>query len=1479
MRYSAFISYSQEIDSHLAGAIRSALQRFAKPWYRLRATRIFQDRSSQALAPSLWGSITRALDDSAFLILLASPEAATSKWVQKEIEHWLQTHPIDTVLPVLTAGDVVWDTETQQLDADRTTAIPPLLRDAYTSEPLYLDLRWIETTEQASLRHPRFRDAIATLAATLRGQPKDELIGEDVRTHRNARRLAWSGGALVCLLACLASVAAIVANQQRREAVRQRDTANARLLGVQAEQLLDQNPELLPRSALLAIEAVRRGAGPQAEMVLRTSLALLPRLVTEIDVQPELGRVAALAFTPGGESVVIGGDRGLGFWDAATGAALQRIEGRVEALAVDPAGNIRALHDGQLARLSLADLGARSVISESPPWRGMLGGGTPGWYAWPERDGTVRLASLAKDRVTKLPLEQAASPGGRARALAFAADGSVLAAVTGAGAIKIWSLPSATHSRTIAAKSDRPFAVPSLALSPTGDQIAASFGDTIVKVWTIDDDAPPIRFDHGDDVFQVLFFPNGQGLTTIGDGTIRLWDLAGREQHRVTYEGRLDAVAFSPDGDLLAVAQRDAPVRLWALAGERAGTVAIPVHTANAVALSPDAAYLATGEDHGLARVFDLATGGIVHRLDHPPASSRSAVDRIAFTAQDSQLAVTSLSGDTVVWSLGDGSEVTRLSTPDLVGSTRLSPDGTLLAGLDGIEQTEVWDIRSGKRVVEIDHDGSSWRPLVSPDQRLIAVKRKSELLIYAIASGKRVAYAEIDPSLEITDAVFSPDSHRVAFGGEDRAVTVWDLQRDAAIISLPQPAKVTHVHFTTDGRFLVVATDDGIVRVIATDTWREVAQLTHGAKVVWIGGGTSRVATSDAERRIRVWAIPSGRLIREVGYDDEVQVVTLRPGSDTLAIAGRRTLAAVSIDTGDVTLRRAFVGRVSAFALSSTGRYLAVGLTDGETAVWDTATGDRVLDVPGSGAPADIEGVAFSPDGRRLATVAEEVHVWDLASEAEIARVPAGGLSGGAVAFSPDGAYVAVGGSGAEVSVWELASRSQVCSARHANMISSVALSPDGHFVAACGPPSREARVWRVATGELLRAIPVETSGGLLRVAFHPNGRWLTTAGLDGSIRFWNLDDGTEAGRLLQGTTVSGLDITADGRFLATTSGDHIVRVWSLNDSALVSLIPHDTKTRSLALSRDARWLATVDNRQQLAVWDLDGQRLLTDACRRLSRNLDWVEWQQYFGGLPYRKTCEHIPVHDSTVQAALELAHNGHPEGARAQLTYLRDLDPTRNLDVDDALASVADALEREAVSLAERDEIARAAQVFATAARVAGQSPYDFAQRARAVAVTHAVETGIDEVLDGKAAEAVAEFTRAAQIDPAIEISATAWNDLCWFGVVYGHATEVLDACDRAVGAADQDLQGFFADARGVARLATGDLRGAIDDFETFLRWATDKEEMSGLAEQRRRWIAALRSSSNPLDGLDLLAHSNDVSYYRSQLGLRFLYVSLD
>jgi tetratricopeptide (TPR) repeat protein len=252
LQYRAFLSYSHAADDRLGAILQSSLHRFAKPWYRMRAINVFRDKTGLAVSPALWPSIERALQASEFFILMAAPEAAASQWVNREVEWWRANRSVETLLIVLTGGELAWSGA--DFDWQRTTALPPGLEGAFRNEPLHLDLRWARSKDDLSLRNPQFREAVAELTAPLRGQTKESLIGEDLRQHRRTRRLAWAAGVLLLLLTIASLTAGWLARQQRNRAVHARSEAE-RLIEFM---LFDLRDRLEPIGRLDLLEGVNR---------------------------------------------------------------------------------------------------------------------------------------------------------------------------------------------------------------------------------------------------------------------------------------------------------------------------------------------------------------------------------------------------------------------------------------------------------------------------------------------------------------------------------------------------------------------------------------------------------------------------------------------------------------------------------------------------------------------------------------------------------------------------------------------------------------------------------------------------------------------------------------------------------------------------------------------------------------------------------------------------------------------------------------------------------------------------------------------------------------------------------------------------------------------------------------------------------------------------------------------------------------------
>jgi hypothetical protein len=126
---------------------------------------------------------------------------------------------------------------------------------------------------------------------------------------------------------------------------------------------------------------------------------------------------------------------------------------------------------------------------------------------------------------------------------------------------------------------------------------------------------------------------------------------------------------------------------------------------------------------------------------------------------------------------------------------------------------------------------------------------------------------------------------------------------------------------------------------------------------------------------------------------------------------------------------------------------------------------------------------------------------------------------------------------------------------------------------------------------------------------------------------------------------------------------------------------------------------------------------------------------------------------------------------------------------------------------------------------------------------------VEQGELFARHGMIEEAFRAYSEAQVIDARLEISPGSWNVICWNGSLWGYATQVMDACERAVSMAPGNAG--FADSRGLARALTGDYAGAIEDFTQYADWL---EGQGGYAHERNLrllWISELSAGRNPFD----------------------------
>jgi WD40 repeat protein/serine/threonine protein kinase len=277
---------------------------------------------------------------------------------------------------------------------------------------------------------------------------------------------------------------------------------------------------------------------------------------------------------------------------------------------------------------------------------------------------------------------------------------------------------------------------------------------------------------------------------------------------------------------------------------------------------------------------------------------------------------------------------------------------------------------------------------------------------------------------------------------------------------------------------------------------------------------------------------------------------------------------------------------------LSRDGR-LALGTTkDYVGQLWDLLTGRKRATLPGRIAPG-VNTAAFSADGRYLAYSTDDfvVHLWDVQTSTEACAFRGHSAHVRALAFSPDGKRLASGANYPDNSVhlWSVPAHEETAVLRgHRNEVTWVAFSPDGSRLASASL-DHTARLWDVAAGKLRASIKGH-NGILRKAAFSPDGRRLVTASEDETLRLWDSADG-ELVAVLRGHTgpVWGATFSADGARLASWSeSDDTVRLWDLGQVERGGVLRgHTSYVYDVAFSRDGTQVVSAAWDGTARIWD----------------------------------------------------------------------------------------------------------------------------------------------------------------------------------------------------------------------------------------------------------------------------------------------------
>jgi WD40 repeat protein len=877
----AFISYATREDGQLGRALELMLRRHGRRWWRPR--RVFRDENSLG-AGLLWQSLDEAVRSSEWLVLIASPEAADpERGVAREVGYWLAAgRHGDHILLACTGGQIAWNADGDDVDWDRTTALPRVFDAIRLAERNVIDFTWARESGNVKA-DSRFHPGAVKLLATIENKDPDEIDGDQVRLERLwklTKRLV-AGTLSVLLVASIGFgittwVERNNAREQLRTATSLRLVSEAQLMlsGVRHDGDIRAFQQLL---AANAITAINPGALLDAVVSRRSTVKIMRATsgVSSIAVNQATQRVAS-----GGKDGVIQ------VWDLrsgrSVGPAMTSGPAPVNAVAFSPDGRSVLAGDADGA-VRLWDLATAQQIRETSVRHGaavtsVASNADGRKWASADTDGTVQMWDAGSLQPVRLPVRTAHY---QVWSVAFSPDGRRLATGSEDGTVELWDV--ATGAEIGMPMSSGTVPVWSVAFSPDGHHLAAAgWGDT--ALWEVATQQPiDIPPTHRAGVWSVGFSPDGRQLASAGiDNTVQVWDTTRWEPvgpPMTGHQGDVKSVTFGPGGQTIISAGVDETVRIWqAPVGEMAANNgAAPSDPVRPMAILDDEGASSTRRivagTHSGIQVWDASAqrpGGAAPVLGDEPASSTAiSADgrRMASGMRDGSIRLWHNSSE---WMLGPlilaaGSEITNLA---------MSTDGSRVASVAKDGSTRVWDADSGRPVsgkFTLAAAETSSIALSPDGQHIVCGTYGGRVQVWDVNTGRPITpslvgdYGDDGHVTRVTAVAFSPDGGRfVSASAGDDTVREWNLESVAAATQTMTGHEddVNAVAFSADGNYIISGANDDTARLWLSATGEPVGQPLQanlrGVTSVAISADERIIAAGGTNGSARVWPGPA---------------------------------------------------------------------------------------------------------------------------------------------------------------------------------------------------------------------------------------------------------------------------------------------------------------------------------------------------------------------------------------------------------------------------------------------------------------------------------------------------------------------------------------------------------------------------------------------------------------------------------------------
>ncbi|KAI2630918.1 WD40-repeat-containing domain protein [Hypoxylon sp. NC1633] len=628
---------------------------------------------------------------------------------------------------------------------------------------------------------------------------------------------------------------------------------------------------------------------------------------------------------------------------------------------------------------------------------------------------------------------------------------------------------------------------------------------------------------HSDFVKAVAFSPDGQLLASGSfNHTIRLWN-AITGTHLQTLEGHggaVDVVTFSPNNQFLASGSRDQTVRVWNVAsGMHQQTLECHDGLVEAVAFSPDGRFLVSASTDHTVRVWNAKTGLLLKKITDGHVGS---VQAVAFSP-DGRLIASAFADHTdhtiLLWNLATGKHQRSLKGHSrLISAIAFSPDSQVLASGSFDCLVLLWNVANGAQEYRLEGHRQSIEAIAfSPDGQLLASASSDETIrLFNLTTGAHQS-TFIGHSYSVCAVAFSSDSQLLVSGALDNTIRLWDtrLYTHQQVFGRHSDY-INAIVFSPDGLLVASASRDKTVQL--WDASSGLHQKTFSGHSQWIfnvafSPDNKLLASASFDNTVRIWNVENGThhqtlddqsgLIRAVAYSANGKLVAVG-SSNIIRLHNAMTGAYMYTLEGHGDL----VGQI---VFSSDSQILASCSRDKTIRLWSTKTGSSMYVLENQ--DAFVSQIVFSPNNQLIASIAQDVVWWNVATGVRQQTLKT--LNDvGIIAFSPNIRLLALVinevNDAETIDLRDTATTEYRFSLQgHKGCATDILFSPDSQLVAVASR-DRTIRLWNATTGTHLHSLE-NPNDIVTKIRFSPDGNIIASASRDRMIRLWNATTGVQ--------------------------------------------------------------------------------------------------------------------------------------------------------------------------------------------------------------------------------------------------------------------------------------------------------------------------------------------------------------------------------